>query len=364
MTPTGTSDVVVVGGGLIGAACALAIARRGASVRLITDGRPGIASTAAAGIFAPSIEQPDGLAREFGFAARDRYPSFLDELAEATGVRVPVNREGVLQVAVSRAGVRGLRRAQPVTSQWLSAKELTAIEPSLSHALGAVLHPYDGAVDNVLLLETMLLAISRNPSITVEPEGVSEIGFAGAATARTARGDAFSGDTIVLAAGAWTPLIAGLPRALPIEPIRGQMLSYVGTPTRRVVFGPTGYIVPRNNGMTAVGSTSEHVGFDASTTPAGAERIANAAKEIWPEFARSQPQGHWSGLRPITPDMLPIIGRDPDQPGLLYACGHSRNGVLMAPLTGDCVASLVSGQPLSISIAPFAVDRFRTATNA
>jgi glycine/D-amino acid oxidase-like deaminating enzyme len=106
------------------------------------------------------------------------------------------------------------------------------------------------------------------------------------------------------------------------------------------------------------GSTMENVGFDASTTPDGVKKVRAASEEICPSLASAQETRAWAGLRPVTPDMLPILGPDPENPSLLYACGHSRNGVLMAPLTGDLMADLVTESPLSHDLAQFRPDRF------
>jgi glycine oxidase ThiO len=359
MARSGTSDVVVIGGGVVGLACAIALARRGVDVALLGRRLPGEASPAAGGILCPSIEQSNGPAHEFGVAARDRYPTYLDELADLSGgVRVPLNREGVLQIALSTAGVRGLRLQIPPESRWIDAPELTELEPALSHGLGAVLHPFDGVVDNRVLLDAMHATVIRL-RIEIHDDVASDISLSDREVRiATSVSGVLRAERVILAAGAWVPLIHGVSPRLPIEPVRGQMLAFPAVPTRRVVFGPTGYILPRHNGICVAGSTTEHVGFDAGTTEAGAERIAASAREIAPSLASVGWTGHWSGLRPITPDLLPIIGPHPDEPRIVYACGHSRNGVLMAPLTGDCIAALAAREEPPIAIGPFAIERF------
>jgi glycine oxidase len=143
------------------------------------------------------------------------------------------------------------------------------------------------------------------------------------------------------------------------------MLAYAGSLLRHVVFGPRGYIVPRisradtiPSGETLVGATSERVGFELGTTVQAATSLAAAGADILPPLAAMAPVRQWSGLRPMTPDLLPIIGPDPDQPSVLYACGHSRNGVLMAPLTAQCISAIVRGEPAPRDITPFAIARF------
>lgn len=370
MTTRGTSDTLIIGGGLVGLACAAALARDGASSIVLDEPRQGMASPAAAGMLAPSVDRADAPEHEFATAARDLFPGYLDWLRDATGIRVPLNTNGILQVALNPAGVRGLRRAMPATAHWLDAPELHALEPALAHALGAVHHPRDGAVDNVILLEALRTFAAASGrvrfihtavlGITLHPDGAS---------VRTGDRFTYAGRYAILASGAWAGSLAGLPRTIPVSPVRGQMLAYPPVRLRHVLFGPRGYIIPREvadvtsslpAGETLVGSTTETVGFDASTTSAGATRLRSVAAEIVPDFQNAVPHRHWSGLRPMTPDLLPIIGPDPSAPALIYACGHSRNGILMAPLTAECVSAMVRGQPTSVDVAPFAIGRFGT----
>jgi len=140
--------------------------------------------------------------------------------------------------------------------------------------------------------------------------------------------------------------------------VRGQMIAYAGSPLRRAVYGPRGYLVPRASERTLVGATTERAGFESITTPEGIAKLAGAAGEILPQFATSQPTDAWAGLRPISADLQPILGLDPDEPRLLYATGHSRNGILMTPLTGDCIGALLTGDPPPVDISAFSIARF------
>ena len=353
-----SGDVVVIGGGLIGLAAAAALAERGVHVTLIGQRRPGEASPAAAGMLAPSVERAEGPAHDFAIASRDRYPSYVDYLAERTGVRVPLNRLGILQVALSEKGIKGLRKTAMAASRWLGAEEVRELEPALSHALGAMYNPNDGAVDNVVLMKaltTLCAASNRITRVNAAVTGVSA--SSGSASALTASGKRYSASRVVIAAGAWAGQISGASFAQVVRPARGQLVSYPVAPLRHVVYGPRGYVVPR--GATTIGgSTMENAGFESVTTGAGIKKVKTAAEEICPGLAAEQRTEAWAGLRPVTPDMLPIIGPDPQHPTLLYACGHSRNGVLMAPLTGDLIADLVTESPLSCDLTQFRPDRF------
>jgi glycine oxidase ThiO len=350
--------VIVVGGGLIGLAVSAALAERGVEVTLISEHRPGEASPAAAGMLAPSVERAPGTAHQFGIAARDRYPAYIEFLAERTGVKVPLNRLGILQVALTEKGIKGLQKSALPTTRWLDAKELQHFEAALPHAFGAMFNAQDGAVDNVALLDALNKLCSASKWIERLDGAVSSVkAIADSCTVTTAAGARLSSPKVVIAAGAWAGKIPGAPAGKSVKPSRGQLVSYSSTPLRHVCYGPRGYIVPRG-AATIGGSTMEDVGFDASTSASGVKKIRVAAEEICPVLASSSTTQAWAGLRPVTPDMLPIIGPDPKHASLIYACGHSRNGVLMAPLTGDLIADLVTESPLSHDLSQFRPDRF------
>ncbi len=343
---------------MIGLAAAIAVAERGAAVTLIGEHRAGEASPAAAGMLAPSVERAVGPAHDFGIAARDRYPGYIEFLAERSGIRVPLNRRGILQVALSGKGIKGLKKTAPPTARWLDAKELREIEPALAHAVGAMFNPDDGAVDNTVLLSALSKFVSTSARIETLNDSVTEVEpHESSATVRTKSGTTHSARHVVLAAGAWVGRIPGARFGDAVLPSRGQLVSYSTSPLAHVAYGPRGYVVPRGD-STIGGSTMENVGFDASTTSEGVEKVRSAAEEICPSLSRSNATRSWAGLRPVTPDMLPILGPDPEHQSLIYACGHSRNGVLMAPLTGDLIADLVTGTPLSFDLSQFRPGRF------
>ena len=309
-------------------------------------------------MLAPSVEQATGSAHDFAIAARDRYPSYVEYLAERTGVHVPLNRRGILQVAITEKGVKGLKKTAPSSAQWMEADELRKLEPSLGHALGAMFNVGDGAVDNTILLGALQKLIAKNQHISRVASTVTKIVLrAGSCDVILEDKSQRTAERVVLAAGAWVGKITGARFAGAVKPARGQLVSYSSTPLRHVAYGPRGYVVPRADSLIG-GSTMEDVGFDSKTTPAGIKKVRAAAEEICPVLESTQNVTAWAGLRPVTPDMLPIIGADPEYASLLYACGHSRNGVLMAPLTGDIIADLVTGSPLSHDLAQFRPDRF------
>lgn len=354
-------DVAIVGGGIVALAVAAALSARGVATVLIAHRQPGEASRAAAGMLAPGVERASGAAHDFAIAARDLYPSYVDALAEITGIRVPLNRDGILELVADERLAAERRSELPLPSgaDWLDARALRDLEPKLAPMAGAVFHPRDGAVDNVVLVRALRALVESSTTTTIVEESAAGVERNGGRPAvRLASGARVTATTVILAGGAWTPLLEGLPRPLPISPVRGQMISVAAAPLRHVTYGGHGYLVPRAPGTSVVGSTMEHVGFDTGTTPEGMRAIAGIASAIAPSLVGIPPLDRWSGFRPCTPDLLPIIGRDPDDPSLVYAAGHSRNGILLGPLTGECVARLVTGEPVQHDLTPFAIERF------
>ena len=347
-----TADVLVIGDGVIGLATAIAIARAGGSCRVLGRTSPGAASPASAGLLAPSIGDAEPGFRSFMTASRDRYPAWLHWLAQRTGIEVTLDRSGIIElraeeIAAPRAGI-----------ERLDAAALEKLEPALTSHAGAVLYHDDGYVDNVRLLAALREAARCEWSIDVVDGRVAAIQPGIDSSAATMEdGRTQQGRAVVLAAGAWIALLVGAPRPLPVEPVRGQMLRLQGSPLSHAVSAGDAYLVPRGE-STLVGSTLERVGFDCTTTPAALDRLRLAAVAAVPSLRDAAVQDAWAGLRPMTPDARPIIGRDPDLPSVFYACGHGKNGILLAPLTAECVASLIAGSPPPVDISSFDIQRF------
>lgn len=351
-------NVVVVGGGLIGLTCATAIAREGLRVLVISSNERGTASGASAGILGPRVGPASPPVRALGIAARDMYPDYVDALWSRTEVRVPLDSSGVLEVALDDRSAEAIRSNLEEGSEWLDATALADVEPLLAPAVGAAFHPFDGAVDSVALLTAVRIDAARDHRISLSDGRVTRIEPGRRRiTVEVEGGWRLEAPNVVLASGAWVASIAGLPRPLPVVPVRGQMLSFAGTPTRHVVMGAGGYVVPRGN-LSLVGSTMEGVGFDAGTTAGGAALLGEVARHLAPALCGQPVMAHWAGLRPVTPDLLPIVGADPDWEGLFYACGHSKNGVLLAALTAQVIADLVSRGTTSVDVAPYSPGRF------
>ena len=350
-----TDVVVVIGDGIVGLSTALEIGRRGARCVVLGANRPGIASFAAAGLLAPSISQLPPSAQSFFDASLSLYPRLLSSLAEFDAGLALVR--GLL-VLSDMAG-----HAPPADAgERIGPQRVKELEPHLAAPQGAALFADDGAVDNVRLMRALRLAIDRHENVELvadRPVSSIELG-SDRVTVGASSSLRIEARRAILAAGAWSPQIDGLPRPLPIFPVKGQMLSFGVAVLERPVMGNGVYLVPRGD-ETVVGSTSEHAGFDVSTTDETLERLRAAAVSVCPALGRSAPTSAWAGLRPVTPDMLPILGPDPDHPALLYACGHSRNGILLAPATAQAIAGLALGGQAGFDLSGFGIARFESS---
>ena len=359
MTSSEILDVVVLGDGLVGLACARACASRGFKTTIVGRRRAGLGSAAAAGFLAPTIDPVRARALPFTLAARTRYPSFLEELQATTGRSIPFALDGILRVPATDREAAALAASTDTMSTWLSAGDVAQLEPALHAPLGARLHQDDGMVDNQRLLLALdeAVALGALPRIEAEARRIELVGNMVAIELEGGR--RLRARCVVVATGAWAPLLHGTPRTIPVRPLRGQMMALAGAPLSRPVFGFGGYLVPRPaDRQVFVGSTSEAVGYEVGTTDAALNGFRDVAGHLVPALARADEVRTWSGFRPMTFDGLPIIGPDPEYPALIYACGHSRNGILLAPLTGDVVASLVAGDEIAHDLSPFSINRF------
>ena len=350
--------VAVVGAGIVGLSCAAALTNRGARVLLIGESHAGESSPAAAGMLAPHIESNDTPARALGIAARDRYADWVAQLEEISGVPIALLRNGVLELPPDETAAAAMRARSSAGSHWLDAAAVRDLEPALVAPLGALLHEDDGAVDNVALVEALRRALMRERFARVIDAEVVRIAPGDLHPSVVTPSARYEVDRIVLAAGAWVNRIAGLPAPIPVEPLRGQMLAMQGAPVGHVVYAPDVYLVPRG-GTTLAGATMERAGFEVATTPDAQAAMHEASLRVVPTLAGAPVLRSWCGLRPATPDLLPIIDFAPECPALIYACGHSRNGILLAPLTGDLVADLVFRQEPRHDLAPFSIGRFK-----
>jgi glycine oxidase len=350
-TVPSTSDIIVVGAGIVGCAIGDELSHRGASVRIVDDRPVGMGATqASAGMLAPYIEARE---REPFLAMTARslglFDAFVAGVVARSALDVAYRRCGTLDVAFQpetmarlRATAAALERLG-VASQALDAAEVRREEPHLSaDVAGGLLIPVHGYVAAGQLTTALAAAARKQGAQVVEQARVRSIAQQhGDLRVETTRGT-LTASQVVLAAGSWAGQITldGIPTPPPIRPIRGQLLQvkWTGTPLRRIVWGERCYLVPWDDGRLLIGATVEDAGFDERTTVAGVHDLIESACELLPHaWAASFSSAH-VGLRPASPDELPIIGRSTVIPQLMYACGHYRNGVLLAPLTALVVA--------------------------
>ena len=362
-----SADVIIIGAGIVGVASARALARAGLKVLMLDRGEPcGEATRAAAGMLAPQIEAHAGnpLLR-LGLAARDRFADLAAELSRA-GHDIGHWAGGIVHLAFDDLEADALKDqvaaqvALGLKAEWLSDAELRRRHPCVSPAArGALLAPRDGCV-NPGRLGAALLGEARELGVTFARAEVCEVTIGhGHVTGVRSELDSARADAVVVAAGAWSGALVGMPRGAPVEPVRGQMAAVpwpAGEPPA-VLFSNEGYVVARG-GEAMLGSTMERVGFVNETTPDGLEQIRRGASRLVPSLHDVPFTRTWSGLRPVSADGLPIISRDPNVSGLFFATGHGRNGILLGPLTGEIVCDLVTTGETRWDITPYSITRF------
>jgi len=368
-------DVVVIGGGVIGLTIARALAHRGAGeICLIERASLGHeASFAAAGMLAPQAEanSQDDFFR-LACQSRDLYPDFASSLYDETGIDVELDTTGTLHIALSYHDLVEIeKRYDWQTAAGLEVEKLTAsqaleLEPCISQSVrGALRFPHDLQVENRRLLSALAnsvakLGVTVLSGTTVESVKIERDEVRGVHTLR----GFISCPNVVVAAGTWSSLLKlsqpSEKRAMMVDPVRGQMISFDARPqlTRHVIYSTRGYIVPRRDGRLLAGSTSEHAGFAKQVTAGGISAILQHAQEISPSVSALPIVDTWAGLRPRAPDSLPVLGPCDEIGGLFYATGHYRNGILLAPVTGDLIAEAVVTGVSSPLLGPFSPSRF------
>jgi glycine oxidase len=366
------SDIVVVGAGVVGCSVAYELARRGASVQVV-DGRPvGMGATqASAGVLAPYIEAEEGHAVFLNLAVRSLalYDAFISSVASDSGAAIPYHRTGTLEVATSDERMAALRNtaarleAQGVSLGLFDGQAARAEEPGLSgDVVGGLLIPSHGFVAAGDLTRALATAARRRGAQVVEGSQVQRIVKAhGDLVVETTRGS-LTGNAVVLAAGSWCGRIEvdGLVAPVPVRPVRGQLLhvKWNGPLLRRVIWGERCYLVPWDDGTLLVGATVEDAGFDEGTTVAGVRDLLDAACDLVPHAWRAGFLGARAGLRPASADRMPIVGASPLVPNLMFATGHYRNGVLLAPLTAQLVADAMLDNRIDPALAAMSPQRF------
>ena len=352
------TEIIVIGAGVVGCAVAYELARRGASVEVLDERMIGMGATqASAGILAPYAESRIGNALlDLTTRSLDLFDDFVARVSSESGVAVAYRRSGTLDVAVDEAEMEQLAMtadglaSRGVAAQLIDGPAARLEEPHLTSAVvGALLIGSHGFVSAPDLMRAAAAAARRHGAQVVEQSRVKRIARAeGDISVETDRGR-LRGDAVVLAAGSWSAgvEIEGVTTRLPVRPVRGQLLhlAWNGAPLRRILWSSKCYLVPWDDGTVLLGATTEEAGFDERATVAGVQDLLEAGCEVAPQVGKAGFLGARVGLRPGTPDNLPIIGFSAAMPNLMYATGHYRNGILLAPLTAQLVAdALLDGR--------------------
>jgi len=351
-----TWDVIIIGGGIIGLSLSIALRKRGASVLIVERGEPGReASHAAAGMLADfPLEMPPAL-QSLASASARMYPEFVHELQDESGINVDLRDQGTIFFAMPE----NLRERPSLLDDCPLPSPLAELEPALGPVNLPGVYLQERSVDPRALTSAALKAARHREVDISSGTAVTEITQAkgqvtGVATARTN----YSAPVVVNCAGAWSGQLP--PHSFPTRPVKGQMLGLAGESRdllRHVIRAPEIYLVPRSDGRILVGATVEEAGYDKRTDPATIQRMHQAAIHLVPALAHARMLEAWAGLRPGSPDHLPILGTASTQ-GYFVATGHFRDGILLTPVTARVMAQVISGEKPDYDLSPFSPMRF------
>ena len=357
-------DAIVVGAGIIGLSLALELNKQGLRVLVVEKGEPGCeASWAAGGMLVDFPGETMPALLELATASARMYPEFVRELEEESGLKIDLRSLGTLVLTGLETALRPvLAGHSPATTEaYALPRPFAELEPALRIHGSTALFVKERCVDPRHLTTAAIGAArhrgidfsSGDPVLAVE---VTNGKASGVCTNKTR----FAGGLVVNCAGAWAGQIG--PHPFPTRPVKGQMLC-VAMPekelVRHVVRTPDVYLIPRSDGRMAIGATSEEAGFDKQTVPETIEKLRQAAIDLVPRLADARILEAWAGLRPGTPDKLPILGATPT-PGYFVATGHFRDGILLAPVTAKVMGQMMTGQRPQIDLSKFSAGRFAT----
>jgi glycine oxidase len=366
--------LAIIGAGVVGLGIAWRLAGR-ADVVVFDRGKAGMgASHAAAGMLAACCEAEPGEEDliALGRDSQARWPGFAEELKRVSGIDVELRDEGTLVLALTADDAASIahhlefQQKLGLPLEWINAAATRKRESHLAGKIaGALFSPQDHQVDNRKLAEALRVAATNAGVEIREHHPVKEISVAGGRATGVVLedGTSFSADAVVLAAGAWSRSIAGLPpdRRPPVRPVKGQMLALRMDPAapllNHVLWAPGAYLVPRRDGRLIVGGTVEEKGFDETITAGGMLTLLEAAWRAIPAIEELPIDEIWVGHRPGSRDDAPILGRGPLE-SLFYATGHHRNGILLAPVTAGAMARLILDDVAEPAIRPFGLERF------
>jgi len=363
-------DAVVAGGGLIGASIAFELADEGMRVAVFDAQNPGReASWASAGMISPAPESSAMASLlPISLASVRRYPEFLQRVEETSGKSVGYRKDGALDLLLDGTNqneideILALHRGAGLRAELLTGPEAREIEPSLTGEIrGAIHRPDEASVDNRLLTEATLEA-ARRKGVEIFPGNGAKALWSDGAICKglQLQNGRVEARWTVIAAGCFCARIDGVSAYAPVTPAKGQMMALRCDSVnlkKDLWFGHM-YLVPRNDGRIIAGSTVEYEGFDRNVTVAGMKTILGGAISLVPALESARIEETWAGLRPDSPDHLPILGPT-DLDGLLIATGHFRSGILLTPITASLIREWVATQKVSEDWAPFSPMRFQ-----
>jgi glycine oxidase len=350
-------DAIIIGGGVIGMSLALSLRKEDLRVLVVERGEPGReASWAAAGMLVGSgLEMPPAL---HGLAAESAriYPGFVHELEDESGLKIDFRDRGTI--------VLSHNREFPPQAESLSDERLRELEPDLAAKQNGYQAAYvsERSVDPRSLMAALIKAARhRGIDVSSGSEAQAVLTRSGRITGVQSDKTAYSAAIVINCAGAWAGRLG--PQQFPVRPAKGQMLAVVGGASiQHVVRGEDVYLVPRSDGRMVIGSTLEDAGFDKRVDIATIQRLFQLAVAIVPKLAQSKKHEDWAGLRPGTPDELPILGQT-STGGYFIASGHYRDGILLAPITAKVMTEQILKKPPSFNLESFSPARFPAATH-
>ena len=354
-----TWDVIIVGGGIIGLSLSIALRKRGAKVLLVERGEPGReASHAAAGMLADCAPETPAALQPLATASARMYPEFVHELQDESGIDVDLRDDGTLLFPPPEH----IHERPGFATESLLPFPLAELEPTLADPKRPAIYLKERSVDPRALVAAALKAAKHREADISAGTAVTAVlladgRVAGVSTDKTS----YSAPVVVNCAGAWAGHLP--PHRFPTRPVKGQMLSVVGVAAvRHVIRAPEVYLVPRSDGRIVIGATVEEAGYDKRTDASAIQRLHQAAIRMVPALGQARVLEAWAGLRPGTPDNLPLLGATAT-PGYFVAAGHFRDGILLAPVTAHLMAQVVTGVKPEYDISPFTPGRFGPLTS-